>query len=369
MRLVSLDAFRGITIAGMLLVNNPGSWTHIYPPLRHASWHGWTPTDLIFPYFLFIVGTAMVLSFSRLQEQGASRAQLLRKAGKRALLIFLIGLVLHSFPWIGYDFAHLRIPGVLQRIALVYISAAIIFLMLPSLNARVLAIAILLFGYWALQTLVPVPGGEPGVLLPGKDLGSFIDRALLTPDHLWRETKGQWDPEGLLSTVPAIATALLGACAGLWLITGRTPLAKAKGLLIAGIVATIAGMLWGMVFPINKSLWTSSYVIFTAGTASLLLALCYWLIDVRRHQRWAKPFVIFGMNALAAFFLSSLFARVLTWIKVGADDVALKTVIYRNLFTPFATPLNASLAFAITYVLFWLAVMALFYRRKIFIKL
>jgi predicted acyltransferase len=368
-RLLSLDAFRGLTIAGMLLVNNPGSWATIYPPLKHAPWNGWTPTDLIFPFFLFIVGVAMTLSFGRMLERGATRNDLMLKTAKRAGLIFLVGLALHSFPWIGYDYAHLRIPGVLQRIAVAYFFASAIYLYVPTLKGRVLAIAALLFGYWGLQTLVPVPpAGLMGVLKPGLDLGAYIDRAVFTEDHLWAFAK-TWDPEGLLSTMPAIGTALLGTLAGLWITSARTPTEKALGLFIGGLAGIIVGAMWGWVFPINKNLWTSSYVIFTAGIACQVLALCYWLIDIQGIQRWAKPFIIFGTNAIAAFFLSSAFARVLNLVKVGADDVALKTYIYRTFYQPFATPLNASLAFAITYVLFWLGIMAIFYRKKIFIKL
>jgi predicted acyltransferase len=367
-RLVSLDAFRGLTIASMLLVNNPGTWGHIYPPLKHAPWNGWTPTDLIFPFFLFIVGVAMTLSFGKLLERGATRNELLLKTGKRAALIFLVGLALHSFPWIGYDYAHLRIPGVLQRIAIAYFFASAIYLFVPTLKGRVVALAALLFGYWGLQTLVPVPGGYAGVLKPGLDFGAYIDRAIFTENHLWTFAK-TWDPEGLLSTLPAIGTALLGAFCGEWLKSGRTQTEKTLGLFIAGAIGIVIGAMWSWAFPINKNLWTSSYVIFTAGMAAQTFAMCYWLIDVKGYQRWAKPFVIFGVNAIAAFFLSSAGARTLNLIKVGADDVALKTYIFKNFYESWATPINASLAFAITYVLFWLGIMTILYRRRIFVKL
>jgi predicted acyltransferase len=366
-RLLSLDAFRGITIAGMLLVNNPGSWSNIYPPLAHAPWHGWTPTDLIFPFFLFIVGVSMTLSLSKMSERGASQNQLLIKTVKRAALIFIVGLALHSFPWIGYDFGNIRIPGVLQRIAIAYLGASVVYLFVRSPQMRVLTVAILLFGYWALQTLVPVPGGLTGVLQPGMDLGAYIDRAVFGEAHLWKSAK-TWDPEGLLSTLPAIGTVLLGAFVGDWLRTSRSPFEKTSGLFVAGLAAMIAGAMWGWVFPINKNLWTSSYVLFTAGIAAQTLGLCYWLIDVQGYRRWAKPFVIFGMNALAAFFLSGIFARLLTMIKVG-DDVALKTYIYKNFFLSWLAPLNASLLFALAFVTLWLGIMSTFYYKRIFIKL
>ena len=367
-RLVSLDAFRGLTIAGMLLVNNPGSWGAIYPPLKHAPWNGWTPTDLIFPFFLFIVGVAMTLSFGKLLERGATRNDLMLKTAKRAALIFLVGLALHSFPWVGYDFAHIRIPGVLQRIAIAYFFASAIYLYVRTVQARVIALAMLLFGYWFLQTLVPVPGGFTGVLRPGMDLGAWLDRTIFTSDHLWSSAR-TWDPEGLLSTIPAIGTALCGALAGTWLATSRSQTEKVLGLFIAGFFGMVVGAMWGWSFPINKSLWTSSYVIFTAGIACQLFALCYWLIDMKGYKAWAMPFVIFGMNAIAAFWLSGAGARTMNLIKVGPDDVALKTWIFNNWFLSWATPINASLAFAIAYVLFWLGIMTIFYKRKIFIKL
>ena len=368
-RLVSLDVFRGITIAGMLLVNNPGSWGSIYPPLKHAPWHGWTPTDLIFPFFVFIVGVAMTYSFGKMLERGATRRDLLVKTAKRAALIFLVGLALHSFPWVGYDYEHLRIPGVLQRIAIAYLFASAIYLYATT-RGQILAIAAILFGYWFLQALVPVPGGFTGALKPGLDLGAYIDRAVFGTDHLWSQAK-TWDPEGLLSSLPAVGTALLGGLAGTWIRGARTPLEKVTGLFVVGWAGVIAGAMWGWVFPINKSLWTSSYVLFTAGLACHMLAVCYYLVDIKGYRRWATPFVIYGTNAIAAFFLSSAFARVLNLIKVNdaGSQVALKTYIFKHFYLSWASPLNASLAFAITYVLFFLGIMTIFYRNKIFIKL
>jgi predicted acyltransferase len=368
-RLVSLDAFRGIIIAGMLLVNNPGSWGNIYPPLQHAPWNGWTPTDLIFPFFVFIVGVAMTFSFGKLIERGASRRDLLLKTAKRSLLIFLVGLTIHSFPWWSYDYSHLRIPGVLQRIAVVNFFAAAIYLN-ASLRGQIVAIAALLIGYWALQTLVLVPGGSTGSLQPGQDLGAYIDRAVFTSNHLWQQTRS-WDPEGLLSTLPAIGTALLGGLAGTWIRLRSSALEKVTGLFVAGSAGIVAGAIWSWVFPINKNLWTSSYVLFTAGFACLMLAICYWLIDIEGYRKWATPFVIYGMNAIAAFFLSSLCAPILSLIKVAGPEgpIGLKTFIYKTFYASWLQPLNASLAYALTYVLFFLGVLTIMYRGKIFIKL
>lgn len=368
-RLVSLDAFRGIIIAAMLLVNNPGSWGNIYPPLQHAPWNGWTLTDLIFPFFVFIVGVAMTFSFGKLIERGASRHDLLLKTGKRSLLIFLVGLTIHSFPWWSYDYSHLRIPGVLQRIAIVYFFAAAIYLY-TSLRGQIVAVAAFLIGYWALQTLVPVPGGSTGILKPGQDLGAYIDRAVFTSNHLWQQSRS-WDPEGLLSTLPAIGTALLGGLAGTWIRSRRSALEKVAGLFAVGSAGIAAGAIWGWVFPINKNLWTSSYVLLTAGFACVMLAICYWLIDIEGYRKWATPFVIYGMNAIAAFFLSSVCATILSLIKVAGPEgpIGLKTFIYKTFYASWLQPLNASLAYGLTYVLFFLGVLTIMYRRRIFIKL
>ncbi len=366
-RLLSLDVVRGITIAGMLLVNNPGSWRHIYAPLRHAAWNGWTPTDLIFPFFIFIVGVAATYSLGKAMERGSGRRELLLKSAKRALLILLVGLALHSFPWWGYDYAHLRIPGVLQRIAIAYLFAAGLYLH-TGVRGQVATIVALLLGYWVLQAWVPAPGAAVAILEPGRDLGAYLDRAIFTTDHLWQNTK-TWDPEGLLSTLPAIATALLGVLAGNWLRSARAPLDKVAGLFVLGSAGVVLGLVWGELFPINKNLWTSSYVLFTAGLAAHLLALCYYLIDVKGYRKWSRPFAVFGSNALAAYVLSSIGAVSLELIKVGADGASLQTYIFTEFYTSWLEPINASLLFAVTYVLFWLAIMSVLYSRRIFIKL
>ena len=368
-RLVSLDVFRGITIAGMLLVNNPGSWGAIYPPLKHAPWHGWTPTDLIFPFFLFIVGVAMTFSFGKLLERGATRRELLLKTAKRSALIFLVGLVLHSFPWWSFDYSVLRIPGVLQRIAIAYFFAAAIYLS-TGLRGQISAVAALLLVYWAVQVLAPVPGIGYSLLLPGLDFGSYVDRAVFTTRHLWNQTT-TWDPEGLVSTIPAIGSALLGGFAGTWIRTNRSQLEKVVGLFVVGSAGIIAGVVWGWLFPINKNLWTSSYVLFTAGIACHFLAVCYWLVDIKGYRKWATPFVIYGTNAIAAYFLSGIFARILNLVKVASLDgpIALKTYIFRTFYASWLEPINASLAYAITFVLLWLGIMTIFYKKRVFIKL
>ena len=361
-RLLSLDALRGITVAAMVLVNNPGTWRAVYPPLRHADWHGWTPTDLVFPFFLFIVGVSIPLSLSRRAGEGQDRPVLARVL-RRSAVIFLLGIVLNGFPW--FDWATLRIPGVLQRIALCYLAAALVYLA-TGWRGQAWAAAGLLLGYWALMTLVPVPGYGAGDLGKAGSLAAYVDRTLLGSAHLWQQAK-VYDPEGLLSTLPAIATTLLGVLAGGWVADGRSPKAVAAGLAGAGLAATVLGAGWGLWFPINKALWSSSYALFTAGLAAVTLSGCYWLVEARGFRRWAWPFAWFGMNALALFFLSTLAAKVLLLVRVGPEATRLHAWLFERLFAPWAASLNASLAsvslaWALAYVLIWWGAMWLMFR-------
>jgi len=361
-RLLSLDALRGITVAAMVLVNNPGTWRAVYPPLRHADWHGWTPTDLVFPFFLFIVGVSIPLSLGRRAGEGRERPVLARVL-RRSAVIFLLGIVLNGFPW--FDWATLRIPGVLQRIALCYLAAALVYLA-TGWRGQAWAAAGLLLGYWALMTLVPVPGYGAGDLGKAGSLAAYIDRTLLGSAHLWQQAK-VYDPEGLLSTLPAIATTLLGVLAGGWVAAGRSPKAVAAGLAVAGLAAAVLGAGWGLWFPINKALWTSSYALFTAGLAAVTLSGCYWLVEARGFRRWAWPFAWFGVNALALFFLSTLAAKVLLLVRVGPEATRLHAWLFERLFATWAASLNASLAsvslaWALAYVLIWWGAMWLMFR-------
>lgn len=363
-RLVSLDAFRGITIAGMILVNNPGSWSHVYPPLLHATWHGWTPTDLIFPFFLFIVGAAITFSFAS-QAEILPRKPIYWKILRRALILFGLGLLLALFP--QFDFAAMRIPGVLQRIAVCYGIASVIYLN-TNIRQQAWITAILLLAYWAMMALIPVPGHGAGDLGREGNLAAYVDYQLLK-GHLWKET---WDPEGLLSTIPAIATTLAGILTGHLLRSGRDKRDIAGWIFATGWMAILAGLLWGILFPINKNIWTSSYVVFTAGAALQFLGFCYWLIDVKGIKKWAHPATIYGMNAIAVYVLSGLLVEILIYARIhnpGGSEISLYGWIYENLFLPWADPLNASLAFAIANVLFWLGIMAILYYKRIFIKI
>jgi predicted acyltransferase len=338
-RLESLDAFRGLTVAGMLLVNNPGTWSAVWAPLEHAEWHGWTPTDLIFPFFLFIVGITTELS----------RKEPLRIL-KRGGLIILCGLLLHLFPY--FHFSTLRYMGVLQRIGIVYIIAALIAYKASRRTILILALALLL-GYWAVLSPGPL---EP----PDATIAAQVDRALISEPHLWKQAK-TWDPEGPLSTIGAVCTALLGVLATPW-VRAR----EVKKLAIAGAIATAIGLAWSLIFPINKNLWTSSYVVFTAGCASLLLSGFLWIIDIRGKKTWGKPLVVFGVNPLLAFLGTGVMARLLGIIKI--DGVTLHALSYRMLFKPYFEPHLASFLWALAFIGVWLAILWAFYRKGIVLK-
>lgn len=354
----------------MLLVNDPGSWGHIYPPLRHAEWHGWTPTDLIFPFFLFIVGVTTHLSLSTRRTRGAAPGELTRQVLRRGGIIILLGLVLAAFPFFPADrLAHVRIPGVLQRIGAVYLVTGLLVLR-TSARAQAVIAAALLLGYWLLLALAPVPGVGPATLAPpGATLAAWVDRLLLD-GHLWAETR-TWDPEGPLSTLPAVATCLLGVFAGRW-ITRPLPLAeRLNGLFAAGAFGLAAGSAWNWVFPINKNLWTSSYVVFTAGMACVALATCMWLVEERRSTWWTRPFVVFGVNPIVAFAGSEAMARLIysvIEVPYRGDSVPLETAVYRAAFASWLPPEAASLAFALAFVGLWYAVLALLYRRGVIVK-
>lgn len=362
-RLGSLDVFRGATVAAMILVNNAGDWDKTYSPLLHAEWHGWTPTDLIFPFFLFVVGVAIPYAFA-----GRLQRPLHRKILWRTAILFALGLFLNWFPFYTVDWPAARIPGVLQRIAVVYLVAALAWLHL-SPRSRALLALILLAGYWMAMVLVPVPGHGAGDLSPQGNLSAWIDHQVLG-SHTWRKAPGPGDPEGILSTLPAIATALTGLFTGDFLRSARTQREKLRGLLLAGAAATIAGLLLDPWFPINKNLWTSTYVLFTAGVALLLLAAIYYAVDLKNRDRWARPFYIFGTNAIFAFFGSTLMAKITYVIKwtEGDETVNLQQWLYRHLFSNWLPDYVASLAWALAYVVIWWGLTALLYKRRIFLK-
>lgn len=377
-RLISLDVFRGATIALMILVNNPGDWGNVYPPLLHAKWNGCTPTDLVFPFFLFIVGVSVTLSLTKRKERGDDLFKLVLQIFRRSFLIFFIGVFLNAYP--DFNLSEVRILGVLQRIALVYFFISLIFLF-TEWKTQVIISAILLLGYWALITLVPVPGiGMPNISQPtiydpnlqkeiAPNIVAWLDNKLLA-GHLWRSTK-IWDPEGLLSTLPAIVTGLFGVLLGKFLRTKLDEFNKIIWIFFTANILIFTGLLWDLVFPMNKSLWTSSYVLFTAGLALHFFAMCYWLIDVKKIDWWIKPFVVYGTNAITVYTLSWIGGTFLRRVKFDfyGTETSLRNFLYDNLFKPFFSPINASLAWAIFYVLFWLGIMWIFYKKKIFLKI
>jgi len=378
-RLMSLDVFRGATIAAMILVNNPGSWGHMFAPLGHAGWHGYTATDLIFPFFLFIVGVAMAFSLSRRQGEVQGKGAVALQIFRRAAVIFALGFALGLWAWYGglRGERPVRIMGVLQRISLCYLAAALIALFFDT-RGRLGWMVGLLLAYWAAMKFIPVPGYGAGNLeFPG-NLASWIDHKLLGPFNYSQDkaTGLYHDPEGLFSTLPAIATTVMGLLAGTWLRQKeRDGNDRAMGLAAAGFVSLVLGLFWSYEFPLNKNLWTSSYVLVCGGWALLSLAFCYYVIDLKGYTRWAKPFHIFGVNAITAFCLASFLGVTTIMIKVGAGEgktQALKTFLYNNvhqqLIGSWAGPYWASASYGATYVLLFLFLMWLLYRRNIFIK-
>ncbi|RPD50421.1 DUF1624 domain-containing protein [Hymenobacter sediminis] len=367
-RLVSLDVFRGLTVMAMILVNNPGDWGHIYAPLEHAHWHGCTPTDLIFPFFLFIVGVSITYALDGARRQPETHGRTFVRILKRSAILFGLGLFGALFP--SFDFSTVRIPGVLARIAVVFLVCGILFLK-TSRRQQLGLLAFVLVFYNVLLQLVPVPGYGPANLEAGTNLGAWFDRTVLGEAHLWKQSR-TWDPEGLLSTLPAIGTGLLGLLAGQWLRRREVdPATRVAWLFVAGSGCVLLGLIWNGWFPINKSLWTSSFVLYTGGLALASLGGLYWLCDVQGYRGWIKAPLVYGVNAITVFFLSGLIPRLLNMIKVtGADGqpTGLRDWLYATFFVPYFSPLNASLAGAIVCVLIWLGVLWLMYRRNIIIK-
>jgi predicted acyltransferase len=370
-RLMSLDVFRGATIAAMILVNDAGDGASTYWPLRHSHWNGWTPTDLVFPFFVFIVGVAMAFSFRSRQSHGETRGKLFLHVLWRGVVLFALGLFVNGFPN-HFHPSSLRIYGVLQRIALCYVITSVLALW-TGRRTQIAVAAACVIGYWIVMRYLPVPGfGVPTrdipLLDPDRNMVAWLDRKLLW-GHLYERVR---DPEGLLSTVPAVATCVVGLLTGSWLRSYRSVATKLAGMVACGLVLLTAGKIWNIWFPINKKLWTSSYVLFTAGLALLCLAVCYWVLDIRQWRgRWTKPFLVFGMNAIAAYVLSEAIADLLDNMRLTAADgqiLSWQEVIYERLFEPLASPANASLLYAIAYVVVCWAVMWVLYRKKIFLK-
>ncbi len=430
-RLISLDVFRGMTIAGMVLVNNPGG-SPVYWPLDHAEWNGLTPTDWIFPFFLFIVGVSLSISLGRRREEGITR-KTYRQIVVRALSIYLLGAAVSVVPffqfqstdapdtlkmliWLAfcgalfflllrnykvaailaavalvgvggmnlagynvvpYAWGTFRYAGVLQRISVCYLITSLTFLH-TTWKQLVGISVVLLLGYWLIMTVIPVPGCEITTVNDKVcNLAAYLDRLIITENHIWRGGK-VYDPEGILSTIPAIVTTISGVLTGLWLTRrdeaetpDHSPLAKVAAMFTFGTLLLAAGLIWNSYFPMNKSVWTGSYVLATTGLALLVLSCCYWLIDIKGYVKWAWPFKVFGANAIALFVFTGFFARMISAYRVTGPEgtpISLSRWAMNNMFLPVFEPIDASLAFAITFILLWLFLMWLLYRRKIYVK-
>ncbi len=431
-RLFSVDLFRGLTIAAMLIVNNPGNWSHVYPPLLHATWIGCTPTDLIFPFFLFIVGVVLPIALDRRIQRGDTRQKLISKILSRSGIIIGLGLFLAAFPdfnlrpayahlswlhyllltvalvgllwkeigesfskrsewgrslglyskWVAwfailgmvvfgsvaYDLSDLRWPGVLQRIGLVYGLTASIYLFTTWRIQAIMAVLLLLF-YWVWMCHIPMPDGSIHILEPGHNWAAWMDSKILA-GHMWSQTK-TWDPEGAFSTIPAIATCLLGVLLGKWLQSGEEPQKQLSYIFVSGLALILLGLIWSLDFPLIKALWTSSYVLYTAGWACLFFGLLYWVSDIKGWRRWANPWIAFGTNALIAYLLSGMLAKLSYrngWPDVQGEWMSLTTHVYQGFLAVLPTQASASLATALLHLLVvWIPV-ALLYRYRVFIK-
>jgi predicted acyltransferase len=418
-RLISLDVFRGFTILLMTIVNNPGSWASIYPPLEHAEWNGCTPTDLVFPFFIFIMGAAISFAMPDKIFDGATFNKILT----RSLRIFCLGLFLNFFSkielfgWEGIPlllgrllitmgvsyallgnfsqkiktylalsifvvllflaysgieaFREVRIPGVLQRIGIVYFFVAILYLK-TSQKTQILTALMLLLVYWGLMALVPVPGIGVANFEKGTNLAAWLDGAILE-GHMWSFSK-TWDPEGILSTIPAIATGIIGLLIGQLINLPIPKLEIVKKMILVGLTITVLGALWGLLFPINKSLWTSSYVLYTSGLAILCLTILYYVIEIADYKKWTKLFLIWGVNPMIVFFFSGIIPRVLGMIEIqnpeiAAEQINLKDYFYNFCIVPFFNnPMSASLAFALVYVILWSFILWVFYKYNLIFK-
>ncbi len=376
-RLLSLDVLRGLTIGFMILVNNNGDERRAFWPLKHAYWNGFTPTDLVFPTFLFIVGISTVLSLSSRLTQGIRKQALMVSVVRRSVILYLLGLLVNSFPY--FHLHTMRFYGVLPRIAICYFVVATLYLISPGWRSKAVLAVAALVGYWVLLRFVPVPGyGVPTHDVPLLDrdgnLTAWLDRQIFSASHLY---EGVRDPEGLLSTIPAIGTALLGMLTGLWLRSTASLGQKARGIAIAGLSCLLLGGLWNITFPINKKMWTSSYVLFAGGLSMLLLALCIWLIDLpsaeeskperSRRSAYFTPLLVFGTNAISAYVLSELLLGAIDFL--GPRNFSIERVVLRAIASVVPSGALACLLYSLCYVAVCWLPMYVLYRRKVFIKI
>ncbi len=359
-RLISLDAMRGFTIVGMIIVNDPGSWSHVYGPLLHADWNGLTPTDYVFPFFLFIVGVSISLAYQKRLDDGSDKGPLVKKVVIRTLKIYALGLFLWLWP--SFNFGGIRWVGVLQRIALVFLPCALLYMYTNWRTQLKLAIGILI-GYWLVMAYLPVPGiGAPDLSVAEKNWAHYIDRLLL-PGRLWQHT---WDPEGLLSTLPSIATGIIGMLVGKLIMSIKEPYEQLTNLFLLGFGMLVIGGIWKWFFPINKNIWTSSYVMVMAGMATLTLASFIYVVDLKGFQKWTTLGRVFGANSIAAYVLAGMLTTIFYSDKfIG---IALNSSWMDGLTSIGVAPKLASLLYAILYMLIIFVPSYYLYKKKIFIK-
>jgi predicted acyltransferase len=375
MRLSSLDVFRGITIAAMILANMAGVADDVYRPLSHSEWHGCTPTDLIFPCFLFIVGVAMTFSLAKYTAENKPTKAVYLRILRRTAILFILGLVLNGFWNQGvwtFDLSSIRLMGVLQRIALTYLFASLIVLKLPR-KSQWLVAGGLLIAYWLTMMYIPVPDYGAGVLTREGNFGAFIDRLIIPKAHLYKGDGFNFlgDPEGLFSTIPAIVSVLAGYFTGEWIKDKKQATSQTSmDLVLFGLCCLVIAIIWDVAFPINKKIWTSSYVLFTTGWALMLLAACYELIEVSSIKRWSKPFEIMGLNAIALFVASVFLIKITAKTQIGTGESAISIYnwIYQNIFASWSGNFNGSFLFALVTLLFWYGVAVLMYQKRWFIK-
>lgn len=366
-RMISLDAFRGITIAMMILVNNPGDPGNVYSLLSHAAWNGWTIADTVFPAFLFIVGVSIVFSLDKQIEKKVSTPALMARILKRTVILFALGIFVNILP--RFDLSTLRIPGVLQRISVCYFFVCLIVLK-SGLRGRILWLIGLLASYWLMMRFIPVPGIGAGVLEPGKNFAAWVDSHLLK-GYMWSYYGGKWDPEGIVSTIPAIATTLFGVLTAQWLKSSFSGGRKIAGMLLAGSLLMPAGLILGHWLPINKSIWTSTFSMFMAGLAVVSLAFFYWFIDIAGFVRWSKPLAILGMNAITVYILSMVYGYSLWFLKLetpAGEKISCHSYLFRY-FCTYLGPKVDSLLWAFWIVLSMYLVAWIMWRKRIFIKI
>ena len=367
-RLASLDAFRGFTIASMILVNSSGDTGAVYSPLSHADWNGWTFADTVFPSFLFIVGVSLVFSFAKQEEKGISNSAFMVRILKRTIILFALGLFINIFS--EFSLSDVRIPGVLQRIALCYFFASLIVLK-AGLRGCILWLIGLLASYWLMMRLIPIPGIGAGVLEPGQNFAAWVDSHFLS-GHMWSYYCGEWDPEGIASTIPAIATTLFGVLTGQWLKSSLPERRKVTGMVCAGLVLLIAGYILDRWLPINKNIWTSTFSIFMAGVALVCLAFFHWLIDIADFSRWAKPFIILGLNPITVYVLSQVSDTtlwVLNPVMSFAHGINYELYLCKSFHTSIVKPETVALLHPLLIILFMYLIAWIMWRKRLFIKI